>query len=80
VRGRRALLAAPTEIETRLAERICRLVPSSTGAHGGSAPSHHERHPPARGHTGRDLIVSSEGCYHGHSDSLLVKAGSARSL
>src|SRR5690606_32870993 len=30
----------------------------------------------ARGHTGRDTIIKFEGCYHGHSDSLLVKAGS----
>jgi glutamate-1-semialdehyde 2,1-aminomutase len=30
----------------------------------------------ARGYTGRDVIVKFEGCYHGHSDSLLIKAGS----
>jgi len=69
---------APTEIETRLAERICRLVPSielvrmvSSGTEATMSAIRL-----ARGHTGRDLIVKFEGCYHGHSDSLLVKAGS----
>ncbi len=38
--------------------------------------SHHERHSPARGFTGRDKIIKFEGCYHGHADCLLVKAGS----
>jgi len=69
---------APTEAETRLAERICHLVPSielvrmvSSGTEATMSAIRL-----ARGHTGRDLIVKFEGCYHGHSDSLLVKAGS----
>jgi len=69
---------APTEIETRLAERICQLMPSiqlvrmvSSGTEATMSAIRL-----ARGYTGRDKIVKFEGCYHGHSDSLLVKAGS----
>ncbi|MGE5624592.1 MAG: glutamate-1-semialdehyde 2,1-aminomutase [Bacillota bacterium] len=69
---------APTELETALAERICRLVPSIELVRmvnsGTEAVMSAIRL--ARGHTGRDKIVKFEGCYHGHSDSLLVKAGS----
>jgi len=69
---------APTEIETDLAQQICglyssidlvRFVSSGTEATMSAIRL-------ARGFTGRDKIVKFEGCYHGHSDSLLVKAGS----
>jgi len=69
---------APTEIETRMAQRVCDLVPSidlvrmvSSGTEATMSAIRL-----ARGFTGRDKIVKFEGCYHGHSDSLLVKAGS----
>ncbi len=69
---------APTEIETRMAERVCELVPSielvrmvSSGTEATMSAIRL-----ARGFTGRDKIIKFEGCYHGHSDSLLVKAGS----
>jgi len=69
---------APTPLETDLARLICRLVPSlelvrmvSSGTEATMSAIRL-----ARGFTGRDLIVKFEGCYHGHSDSLLVKAGS----
>ncbi len=69
---------APTEIETRMADRVCELVPSielvrmvSSGTEATMSAIRL-----ARGFTGRDRIVKFEGCYHGHSDSLLVKAGS----
>jgi len=69
---------APTEIETTLAERIKSIVPSmemmrmvSSGTEATMSAIRL-----ARGFTGRDTIVKFEGCYHGHSDSLLVKAGS----
>jgi len=69
---------APTEGEIELAEAICRLVPSvemvrlvSSGTEATMSAIRL-----ARGHTGRSLIVKFEGCYHGHADSLLVKAGS----
>ncbi|MEE9494026.1 MAG: glutamate-1-semialdehyde 2,1-aminomutase [Gammaproteobacteria bacterium] len=69
---------APTEIETRMADRLCELVPSMDQVRmvssGTEATMSAIRL--ARGHTGRDKIVKFEGCYHGHSDSLLVKAGS----
>jgi len=69
---------APTELETQLAERLCdimprmdlvRMVNSGTEATMSAIRL-------ARGVTGRDSIVKFEGCYHGHSDSLLIKAGS----
>lgn len=69
---------APTEIETRMADRVCELMPSlelvrmvSSGTEATMSAIRL-----ARGYTGRDKIVKFEGCYHGHSDSLLVKAGS----
>jgi len=69
---------APTETEIELAEAICRLVPSiervRLGSSGTEATMTAIRL--ARGFTGRSLIVKFEGCYHGHADSLLVKAGS----
>ena len=69
---------APTELETRLARRICELVPSIELVRmvnsGTEATMSAIRL--ARGYTGRDYIVKFEGGYHGHSDSLLVKAGS----
>ncbi|MFK5948233.1 MAG: glutamate-1-semialdehyde 2,1-aminomutase [Methylococcales bacterium] len=69
---------APTAIETEMAERICQLIPSIESVRmvssGTEATMSAIRL--ARGFTGRDSIVKFEGCYHGHSDSLLVKAGS----
>jgi len=69
---------APTEAEVELAEMLCRLVPSlemlrlvSSGTEATMTALRL-----ARGHTGRSLIVKFEGCYHGHADALLVKAGS----
>jgi glutamate-1-semialdehyde 2,1-aminomutase len=69
---------APTEAEVELAETLCRLVPSlemvrlvSSGTEATMTAIRL-----ARGFTGRDLIVKFEGCYHGHADALLVKAGS----
>ena len=69
---------APTELEIRLAERIVEVVPCIEKVRlvnsGTEATMSAIRL--ARGHTGRDLIVKFDGCYHGHSDALLVKAGS----
>jgi glutamate-1-semialdehyde 2,1-aminomutase len=69
---------APTECEIELAEAICDAVPSIEMVRlvnsGTEATMSAIR--VARGFTGRDLIVKFEGCYHGHVDSLLVKAGS----
>jgi glutamate-1-semialdehyde 2,1-aminomutase len=69
---------APTEIETLLAKRVCGLVPSIERVRmvnsGTEAAMSAIRL--ARGVTGRNKIVKFEGCYHGHADSLLVKAGS----
>jgi glutamate-1-semialdehyde 2,1-aminomutase len=69
---------APTEIEVEMAETLCRLVPSmdmvrlvSSGTEATMSALRL-----ARGYTGRSRIVKFEGCYHGHGDSLLVKAGS----
>jgi glutamate-1-semialdehyde 2,1-aminomutase len=69
---------APTEGEILMAEEICRLVPSieqvrlvSSGTEAAMSALRL-----ARGATGRDRIIKFEGCYHGHADSLLVKAGS----
>lgn len=69
---------APTEIETQMADKICALIPSidkvrmvSSGTEAAMSAIRL-----ARGYTGRDKIVKFEGCYHGHADSLLVKAGS----
>ncbi len=69
---------APTEQETELAETICRMVPSIEMVRlvnsGTEATMSALR--VARGFTKRDLTIKFEGCYHGHVDSLLVKAGS----
>jgi len=69
---------APTALETRLARRVVELMPSielvrfvSSGTEATMSAIRL-----ARGFTGRDTIVKFEGCYHGHSDSLLIKAGS----
>lgn len=69
---------APTHIETVMADKVCELVPSvemvrmvSSGTEATMSAIRL-----ARGFTGRDKIVKFEGCYHGHADSLLVKAGS----
>ncbi len=68
----------PTEAEVRLAERIIELVPSIEKVRlvnsGTEASMSAIRL--ARGYTKRDLVVKVEGCYHGHVDGLLVKAGS----
>lgn len=69
---------APTELETRMADTLCALVPGMEMVRmvnsGTEATMSAIRL--ARGVTGRDKIIKFEGCYHGHSDSLLVKAGS----
>ena len=69
---------APTEIETIMADQLCELVPSMDMVRmvnsGTEATMSAIRL--ARGFTGRDRIIKFEGCYHGHSDALLVKAGS----
>jgi len=69
---------APCVLETRMAEKICAIMPSiervrmvSSGTEATMSAIRL-----ARGHTGRDKIIKFEGCYHGHSDSLLIKAGS----
>jgi len=69
---------APTEAEVELAELLVARVPSmemvrlvSSGTEAVMSAIRL-----ARGHTGRDMLVKFEGCYHGHADSLLVKAGS----
>ena len=69
---------APTEIEVLMAEKLCQLVPGIEKVRmvnsGTEAAMSAIRL--ARGYTGRDKIIKFEGCYHGHADSLLVKAGS----
>jgi glutamate-1-semialdehyde 2,1-aminomutase len=69
---------APTRLEIELAEKICSTLPSldlvRMTCSGTEATMSAIRL--ARGFTGRDKIVKFEGCYHGHADSLLVKAGS----
>ena len=69
---------APTAIETDMADMLCKIVPSmdmvrmvSSGTEATMSAIRL-----ARGYTGRDKIIKFEGCYHGHADSLLVKAGS----
>ncbi|PJG86540.1 glutamate-1-semialdehyde 2,1-aminomutase [Conservatibacter flavescens] len=69
---------APTELEIELAELVCELIPSiemvrmvSSGTEATMSAIRL-----ARGYTGRDKIIKFEGCYHGHADALLVKAGS----
>ncbi len=68
----------PTEIETKIAKKICELIPSiekirmvNSGTEAAMSAIRL-----ARGYTKRDMIIKFEGCYHGHTDSLLVKAGS----
>ena len=70
---------APTELEIQMAEKVCEFYPSmdmvrmvSSGTEATMSAIRL-----ARGFTGRDKLVKFEGCYHGHADSLLVKAGSA---
>lgn len=69
---------APTEIETELAATVCGIMPHMDKVRfvssGTEATMSAIRL--ARGYTGRDKIIKFEGCYHGHSDSLLIKAGS----
>ena len=69
---------APTRVETAMADKLCSLLPHMDMVRmvnsGTEATMSAIRL--ARGATGRDKIVKFEGCYHGHSDSLLVKAGS----
>lgn len=69
---------APTTLETTMADKVCELVPSmdmvrmvSSGTEATMSAIRL-----ARGFTGRDKLIKFEGCYHGHADSLLVKAGS----
>lgn len=69
---------APCVLETRIASKICELMPAierlrmvSSGTEATMSAIRL-----ARGHTRRDTIIKFEGCYHGHSDSLLIKAGS----
>ena len=76
--GRGLSFGAPTETETELAELLVHLVPGlelvrlvSSGTEATMSALRL-----ARGFTGRNLVVKFEGCYHGHADSLLVKAGS----
>ncbi len=69
---------APTAAEVDMADLVCELVPSMDMVRmvnsGTEATMSAIRL--ARGYTGRDKIIKFEGCYHGHVDSLLVKAGS----
>jgi glutamate-1-semialdehyde 2,1-aminomutase len=69
---------APTELETAMADKVCELVPSiemvRMVSSGTEATMSAVRL--ARGYTGRDKIIKFEGCYHGHGDSFLIKAGS----
>ncbi|EAR10923.1 glutamate-1-semialdehyde 2,1-aminomutase [Reinekea blandensis] len=69
---------APTELEIQMADKVCQLVPSMDKVRmvnsGTEATMSAIRL--ARGFTGRDILVKFEGCYHGHADSLLIKAGS----
>lgn len=69
---------APTALEVEMAEKICAIIPgmdqvrmTSSGTEATMSAIRL-----ARGYTGRDKIIKFEGCYHGHGDSLLVKAGS----
>ncbi|GBG03346.1 glutamate-1-semialdehyde 2,1-aminomutase [Azospira sp. I13] len=69
---------APTEAEIEMADLLCDILPSldmvrlvSSGTEATMSAIRL-----ARGYTGRDVLIKFEGCYHGHSDSLLVKAGS----
>ncbi len=69
---------APTELEVRFAEKLCSLYPSMEMVRAVSSGTEATMSAirAARGFTGRDVVVKFEGCYHGHADFLLVKAGS----
>jgi glutamate-1-semialdehyde 2,1-aminomutase len=69
---------APTELEVRFAEKLCALYPSIEMVRAVSSGTEATMSAlrAARGFTGRDVVVKFEGCYHGHADFLLVKAGS----
>ena len=69
---------APTELEVRFAERICAIYPSMEMVRAVSSGTEATMSAVrvARGYSGRDVVVKFEGCYHGHADFLLVKAGS----
>jgi glutamate-1-semialdehyde 2,1-aminomutase len=76
--GRGLSFGAPTELELEMASLLAKLVPSleqlrlvSSGTEATMSAIR-----TARGFTGRSKIVKFEGCYHGHADALLVKAGS----
>ncbi|MBP1710524.1 MAG: glutamate-1-semialdehyde -aminomutase, partial [Deltaproteobacteria bacterium] len=69
---------APTNVETQMAQLICEAIPSiqrirmtSSGTEAAMTAVRL-----ARGYTGRNMIIKFDGCYHGHADSLLIKAGS----
>jgi len=76
--GRGTSFGAPTEAETRIAQLISAAIPSMElvrmTSSGTEATMTAIRL--ARGYTGRNMIIKFDGCYHGHADSLLVKAGS----
>jgi glutamate-1-semialdehyde 2,1-aminomutase len=76
--GRGTSFGAPTELEVRFAEAVCKLYPSIEMVRAVSSGTEATMSAlrVARGFTGRDVIVKFEGCYHGHADWLLVKAGS----
>jgi glutamate-1-semialdehyde 2,1-aminomutase len=76
--GRGTSYGAPTELEVRFAEKLCELFPSIEMVRAVSSGTEATMSAlrVARGFTGRDEIVKFEGCYHGHTDYLLVKAGS----
>ncbi len=69
---------APTELEVRFAEKLCSLYPSMDMVRAVSSGTEATMSAlrAARGFTARDVIVKFDGCYHGHADFLLVKAGS----
>jgi glutamate-1-semialdehyde 2,1-aminomutase len=69
---------APTELEVRFAEKLCELYPSMNMVRAVSSGTEAAMGAlrAARGFNGRDIVVKFEGCYHGHADYLLVKAGS----
>jgi glutamate-1-semialdehyde 2,1-aminomutase len=69
---------APTELEVRFAEKLCEIYPSMDMVRAVSSGTEATMGAlrAARGFTGRDAVVKFEGCYHGHADYLLVKAGS----
>ncbi|MGM0739667.1 MAG: glutamate-1-semialdehyde 2,1-aminomutase, partial [Bacteroidota bacterium] len=76
--GASTSFGAPTELEIHMAERVCGMVPgldkirmTNSGTEACMSTIR-----VARGYTGRDKIIKFEGCYHGHGDSFLIKAGS----